>query len=790
MSITIEHSDKNIHTMFVIKRDGREQKVIFDKISTRIENLCYGLDGNYIDHLSIAQRVIQGIYPGVTTVELDELASQTAAYLAVSHPDFSKLAARICVSNLHKSTKDKFSDVINDLFCYKNEKTGLDYQLIATDVHKVIMDNKDVFDAAIELERDFEYDYFGFKTLEKSYLLKIGGKIVERPQYMLMRVAVGIHKEDIESALETYKAMANRFYTHATPTLFNAGTVKNQLSSCYLLSMKEDSIYGIFETLKQCATISKYSGGIGLSVSNIRASGSYIAGTNGVSNGLIPMLQCYNAVSRFVDQGGKRKGSIAIYIEPWHKDIFAVIDLKKNHGNELERARDLFYALFVNDIFMRRVEANENWTLFCPDETPDLIDLYGEKFDKAYIGYEKQGLGKTIKARDLWGKVLESQQEVGMPYLLMKNACNAKSNQKNLGTIRSSNLCAEVVQYSSKDEIAVCNLASINLLKFVRDDKTYDFDMLHKITKMATRNLNKVIDVNFYPLPETKYSNMKNRPIGIGVQALAETYMTMGLPFESEEASKLNVDIFETIYHATTETSIELAEVEGSYDSYEGSPASEGLLQFDLWGKQMSDERYDWTQLKKNMTVHGLRLSLTISLMPTASSSQFCSGGSASCEPITSNIYNRTCLSGTFPIINKFLINDLVKLGIWDDKMKNKIMASGGSVQEIQEIPEKTRKLYKTAWEISMKTVINQAADRGVFVCQSQSTNVFMARPTVSKLSSYHFLAWRKGLKTSSYYVHSRPVSDVKQFTVKEIPVKLNVVVEEKDDGECLNCSA
>lgn len=789
MQDTIHIANKNMNTMFVKKRDGREQKVMFDKISSRIEKLCYGLDENYIDHITIAQKVIQGLYPGVSTSELDELAAQTAAYMSVNHPDFSHLAARICVSNLHKSTKDKFSDVINDLFCYKNEKSGLDYQLIATDVHKFVMENKEILDNAIDLERDYEYDYFGFKTLEKSYLLKIDGKIVERPQYMLMRVAVGIHTGDMKSILDTYSAMSNRFYTHATPTLFNGGTVKNQLSSCYLIASREDSIEGIFDTMKQCARVSKFAGGIGLSVSNIRASGSYIAGTNGVSNGLVPMLQCFNSISRYVDQGGgRRKGSIAIYIEVWHKDIFAVLDLKKNHGNELERARDLFYALFVNDLFMKRVEANEKWTLFCPTEA-SLIDLYGEKFEEQYIKYEEENIGKVIKARDLWSKILESIQEVGVPYIVHKNACNSKSNQKNLGTIRSSNLCAEIVQFSSKEETAVCNLASVNLLKYVREDKTYDFDLLHKVTKMVTKNLDKVIDVNFYPLPETRYSNMKNRPIGVGVQALAETYMTMGFPFESEEASKLNLDIFETMYHAALEQSIELAKEHGAYDSYEGSPTSKGLLQYDLWGETVSNDRYNWTQLKKDMAQHGLRNSLLMCSMPTASSSQFCSGGSASCEPITSNIYNRVCLSGTFPVINKFLIKDLIDLGIWDEDMKNKIMSFGGSVQGIEEIPKETRALYKTAWEISMKTVVDQAADRGRFICQSQSTNVFMQRPTVKSLSSYHFYAWKAGLKTGSYYIHQRSVADVKQFTVKDVPVKLNKEIEVEEE-ECVSCSA
>lgn len=751
------------------------EKVVFDKISSRIQKLCYGLDPNYVDYISISQKVIQGIYPGVTTSELDELAAQTAAYMSVNHPDLSTLAARIAVSNLHKSTKGTFSETIYDLY---------EYGMIADDVYKIVCDNSETLDKEINLELDFEYEYFGFKTLEKSYLLKIDGKIVERPQYMLMRVAVGIHKDDIDSVLQTYRNLSQKYYTHATPTLFNAATKKNQMSSCYLLTMQNDSIDGIFDTLKQCAQISKYAGGIGLSTSNIRASGSYIAGTNGVSNGLVPMLQCFNSCARYVDQGGgRRKGSIAIYLEPWHADVFSFLDLKKNHGNELERARDLFYAMWVPDLFMQRVKDNGKWTLFCPSKTPDLIDLCGDDFRIAYEKYESSGVGKVVEARAVWDKIIESQVETGTPYMLSKDSCNAKSNQKNLGTIRSSNLCAEIVQYSSKDEVAVCNLSSINCSKFVVDGE-FDFERLHQIAREMTKNLNRVIDVNFYPVPATRVSNMKHRPIGVGVQDLHGTFMKLGFPFESKEAADLNTKIFETIYHGCVEMSIELAMEDGPYESYQGSPASEGKLQFDLWGFEQDNSRYDWTLIKENMSKYGLRNSLLTCIMPTASSATFCSAGTEGVECSTAVMYTRRVLSGDFPILNKYLVHDLIKQGLWNSDMKNQIMAGGGSIQGIHEIPEKTRNLYKNVWEISQKTIIDQAANRGKYICQSQSMNCFMESPSVSKLSSFLFYGWSKGLKTLSYYIRSRPVADAIKFTVKSsTPSRV-------EEEECVGCSA
>lgn len=761
--------------MFITKRDGRKETVLFDKISARIEKLCYGLDSNFVDHIPIAQKTIQGVYSGVTTTELDQLAAETAANMTTIHPDFGLLAGRIAVSRLHKDTKESFSETMTDLF---------NYGLIADDVHTVVMDNAEVLDNAIDNGKNFTYDFFAFKTLEKSYFLKIDGKIVETPQYLLMRVAVGIHKDDIESVLETYRGLSDKDYVHATPTLFNAGTVKNQLSSCFLLAMKDDSIEGIFDTLKQCAIVSKYAGGIGLSVSNIRGKGAYIAGTGGTSNGLVPMLQTFNAAARYVDQGGgKRKGSFAVYLEPWHNGVVEFLDLKKNHGNELDRARDLFIALFVNDIFMRRVEENGDWTLMCPSKAPDLIDLYGDDFDKAYQKYEADGIGKTIKARYLWGLILQSQVEVGVPYMIYKDAANAKSNQKNLGTIRSSNLCGEIIQYTSKDEVAVCNLASINLLRHVKEG-TFDFSKLHDTAKKVTRNLNRVIDVNFYALEEARTSNMKHRPIAVGTQAIADVFMVLGLPFESEEAGALNARIFQTIYHGCVEASIELAEKDGAYASFPGSPASKGQLQFDLWGVEVDNSLFDWTKTKADMIEHGLRNSLLVAQMPTASSAIFCSGGVESIEAITSLIYNRRTISGEFVVICRHLVNDLVELGLWNSDMKDRVMRGGGSIQHVQEIPKKIREVYKTAWEISQKTVLDQAVARGPFICQSVSQNAFFESPTVSKLSSYHFYGWRRGLITGQYYLRSRPIADALKFTV---PSETSV---EEEEEECANCSA
>ena len=767
-----------MNTMFITKRDGRTEEVLFDKISARIDKLCFGLDRNFVDHIVIAQKTIQGVYPGVTTTELDQLAAETAAYMAVNHPDYSLLAGRIAVSRLHKETKELFSETMADLHAYG---------MIADGVHTIIQDNAHLLDGAVDYEKDMEYDFFAFKTLEKSYLLKIDGKIVERPQDMLMRVSVGIHKGDIGSVLETYTGMSEKWYTHATPTLFNAGTINNQLSSCFLLAMQDDSVDGIYDTLKQAAKISKFAGGIGLSISNIRSKGSYIKGTNGVSDGIVPLIRCFESTARFINQAGRRKGSFAMYLEMWNADIFAFLDLKKNNGNEMERARDLFFGLWVCDLFMHRAKADGDWTLLSPSDAPDLIDLHGADFDRAYKNYESKGLGKTIKARTLFAKVVESQVESGGPYVLFKDACNAKSNQQNLGTIRSSNLCAEIIEYSSKEEIAVCNLASINLVRHVRDDKTFDFERLHQTAKQAIRNLNKVIDVNFYPLEECRVSNMKHRPCGLGVQALHDVYMVMGFPFESEEAATLNKQIFETIYHGAVEASIYLAKVDGAYESYEGSPASFGKLQFDLWDHEVDDSRHDWTKLKSDLSKYGMRNSLLTAVMPTASSASFCSGGTEAAECSTAVLYNRRVLSGEFPIVNKHLIKELIKLGIWDGEMKNAIIRGGGSVQGIEAIPEKTRLLFKNAWEVSQKAIIEQAAARGVFIDQSQSMNLFFERPTMAKISSALFYAWNTGLKTGSYYVRSKPVADPIQFTVSS---EVSASVDEEEEKECLDCSA
>lgn len=762
--------------MYITKRDGRTEEVLFDKISARIDKLCFGLDRNFVDHIAIAQKVVAGIFSGVTTTELDELAAQTAAYMAVSHPDYSLLAGRIAVSSLHKETKELFSETTTDLHAYG---------MIADDVHAIIQDNAHLLDGAIDYEKDFTYDYFGFKTLEKSYLLKIDGKIVERIQHLLMRVAVGIHKDDIESVLETYKGLSDKDYVHATPTLFNAGTINNQLSSCFLLAMQDDSVDGIYDTLKHTAKISKFAGGIGLSISNIRAKGSYIKGTNGVSDGIVPLLRCFESTARFINQAGRRKGSFAMYLEMWHADIFEFLELKKNNGNEMERLRDLFYGLWVCDLFMHRVKNDGNWTLLSPSDAPDLIDLHSADFDRAYENYESRGFGKTIKARTLFAKVVESQVETGGPYFLFKDACNAKSNQQHLGTIRSSNLCAEIIQYASKDEIAVCNLASINLVRHVKDDKTFDFERLHRTAKQAIKNLNKVIDVNFYPLEECRLSNTKHRPCGLGVQSLHDVYMVMGFPFESEEAATLNKHIFETIYHASVEASIELAEIDGPYESFKGSPASFGKLQFDLWGHEMDNSRHDWTKIKNDLAKHGMRNSLLTASMPTASSASFCSGGTEAAECSTAVLYNRRVLSGEFPIVNKYLIKELIQLGIWDGEMKNAIIRGGGSVQRIEAIPEKTRLLFKNAWEVSQKAIIEQAAARGPFIDQSQSMNIFFERPTMAKISSALFYAWDIGCKTASYYVRSRPVANPVQFTVSS-----EKTVDEEVEKECLDCSA
>ena len=704
---------------------------------------------------------------------LDRLAAQTAASFATQHPDYSILAARISVSNLQKSTIEVFSELTEELFNYIHPVTGKAGPLVSKEHYDTVMKHKDILNKTINHARDFEYDYFGYKTLEKSYLLKMDGKIAERPQCMLMRVAVGIHGDDIDSVLETYEGLSQRYFTHATPTLFNAGTTTPQMSSCFLLTMKDDSIDGIYDTLKNCAVISKYAGGIGLASHNIRASKSYIRGTNGTSNGIVPMLRVFNNTARYVDQGGgKRKGSIAIYLEPWHADIFAFLDLRKNHGNEADRARDLFYALWIPDLFMERVKANGKWTLMCPDECPGLSECHGQEFKELYEKYEADGKGReSINAQQLWFAVLDAQVETGTPYMLYKDSCNSKSNQKNLGTIKSSNLCTEIIQYTSKDETAVCNLASISLSMLVRrinptGPLEFDFEKLRDVAMTLTRNLNRVIDRNFYPIVEARNSNMKHRPIGIGVQGLADAFAMLKIPFDSDRAAQLNRDIFETIYFGACTASCLLAKAEGHYESYPGSPASQGQLQFDLWGVTPSS-RWDWASLKAEIVEHGLRNSLLVAPMPTASTAQIL-GNNESTEPFTANIYNRRVLAGEFTIVNKHLLRDLTSLGIWNESIRNQIIANRGSVQKIEEIPQELRDVYKTVWEVPQRVILDLAAERSPYICQSQSLNVHIAEPTSKKLTSMHFYAWKKGLKTGMYYLRSRPKADAIQFTVDQ----------------------
>ncbi len=755
--------------MYVLKRDGRKEAVKFDKITARIQKLCYGLD-TLVDPTTVAMKVIEGIYEGVTTFELDNLAAEVSASLTVKHPDYAQLAARIAVSNLHKKTKKSFSETMTELYEYVNPITKQQAPLLAEDVYQIIQDNKEVLDSTIIYDRDFGYDYFGFKTLERSYLLRLDGQIAERPQHMLMRVSIGIHKDDIEAAVETYEMMSKKYFTHATPTLFNAGTPKPQMSSCFLLTMKDDSIDGIYDTLKQCSKISQSAGGIGLSIHNVRAKGSYIRGTNGTSNGIVPMLRVFNDTARYVDQGGgKRKGSFAIYLEPWHADVFDFLDLRKNHGKEEMRARDLFYAMWTPDLFMERVEANGEWTLMCPNECPGLADAYGDKFKELYEKYESEGKGRrTIKARELWEKIVESQIETGTPYMLYKDACNEKSNQKNLGTIRSSNLCTEIIEYTAPDEVAVCNLASIALPMFV-EDGAFDHQKLYDVTYKVTKNLNVVIDRNYYPVPEARNSNMRHRPVGLGVQGLADTFIQLRFPFTSPEAKQLNKDIFETIYFASLKASKDLAKVDGAYETYEGSPISQGQFQFDLWGVEAKDlsGRWNWDELREEIKESGVRNSLLLAPMPTASTSQIL-GNNECFEPYTSNIYTRRVLSGEFIIVNKHLLKDLVKLGLWNDDLKNEILRTNGSIQNIEIIPQNIKDLYKTVWELSMKDIIDMAGERGMFIDQSQSLNLFVENANLGKLTSMHFYAWKQGLKTGMYYLRTKSAVDAIKFTVQK----------------------
>jgi ribonucleoside-diphosphate reductase alpha subunit len=759
--------------MLVLKRDGRRESVKFDKITARIEKLCYGLDPKFVNPVEVAMKVINGLYDGVSTQELDNLAAEIAAAMTTKHPDFAKLAARIAVSNLHKVTSKSFSNTMKRLYTYVDPKTGENAPLISKETWKIIRENAAALDEAIIYDRDFSYDYFGFKTLERSYLMKIDGKTIERPQHMLMRVAVGIHAEDIAAAIETYNLLSEKWFTHATPTLFNAGTPKPQLSSCFLLTMKDDSIDGIYDTLKQCAKISQSAGGIGLSIHNVRAKGSYIKGTGGTSNGIVPMLRNFDMTARYVDQGGgKRKGSFAIYLEPWHADIFDFLDLKKNHGKEEMRARDLFYALWISDLFMKRVENNEMWSLFCPNEAPGLADVWGEEFERLYEKYEKEGkFRKQVKAQDLWFEVLESQIETGTPYILYKDAANRKSNQKNLGTIKSSNLCTEIIEYTAPDEVAVCNLASIALPKFVTEDGKFDHNKLYEITKVATRNLNKVIDVNYYPVAEARNSNMRHRPIGLGVQGLADTLIMLRMPFDSEEARRLNEDIFETIYFGAMEASMELSKILGPYETFKGSPVSKGIFQFDMWGVTPKSGRWNWEQLKQDVKKNGVRNSLLLAPMPTASTSQIL-GNNECFEPYTSNIYTRRTLSGEFIIANKHLMRDLMSLGLWSETMRQKLIAANGSIQNIPEIPQNIKDIYKTVWEISQKAIIDMSADRGAYICQSQSLNIHLTNPNFGKLTSMHFYAWRKGLKTGMYYLRTNAAADAIKFTLDKTAIQ------------------
>ncbi len=764
--------------MYVVKRDGHKEPVMFDKITARVRKLCYGLNP-LVDPTRVAMRVIEGLYDGVTTSELDNLAAEIAATMTTTHPDYAQLAARISVSNLHKNTKKSFSEAMKDLYEYVNPRTGKKAPLLSDEAYAVIQKNAEKLDSSIIYNRDFGYDYFGFKTLERSYLLKLNGKIAERPQHMLMRVSVGIHLDDMEAVLETYELMSKRFFTHATPTLFNSGTPKPQMSSCFLLAMKDDSIDGIYDTLKQTAKISQSAGGIGLSIHNIRATGSYIAGTNGTSNGIVPMLRVFNDTARYVDQGGgKRKGSFAIYVEPWHADIFDFLELKKNHGKEEMRARDLFYAMWIPDLFMKRVEENAEWTLMCPNECPGLFDSHGEEFEKKYLGYEKAKKGrKTVKARELWEKILESQIETGTPYMLYKDAANRKSNQKNLGTIRSSNLCTEILEYTSEDEVAVCNLASIALPMFVTEGE-FDHKKLFKVTKRVTKNLNRVIDRNYYPIKEAENSNFRHRPVGLGVQGLADTFIKLRMPFTSDAAKKLNQEIFETLYFAAVTASVEEAKKDGPYESFKGSPMSKGEFQYNMWG--IKDEelsgRWDWAGLRKKVIKTGVRNSLLVAPMPTASTSQIL-GNNECFEPYTSNIYTRRVLSGEFIVVNKHLLEDLVELGLWNEDMKQELMRANGSIQHIDIIPDDIKELYRTVWEMSMKDIIDMSRHRGYFIDQSQSLNLCMAGATMAKLTSMHFYAWKSGLKTGMYYLRTKSAVDAIKFTVDNTVKKEKAVV-------------
>ena len=846
---------------YVVKRDGRQETVSFDKILTRCKNLSN--NELNINLTSLVQKIIDGLYNGISTTEIDELLAQQCASLSTVHPDYELLASRILISNHHKNTDENYLNVVEKLYHYKDIH-NVHSPIISEQLYNIVKNNHKLVQNMLMFENDYNLDYFGFKTLERAYLMKINGVIVERPQHMFMRVSIGIHGDDFSKVKQTYGYMSMLYFTHATPTLFNAGTPRPQCSSCYLQAMESDSIEGIYNTLSDVASISKWAGGIGLHISNVRSSGSHIRGTNGTSNGIVPMLKVFNSTARYVDQGGgKRSGSFAIYLEPWHGDVETFLEMKKNHGDENERARDLFYALWVPDLFMERIQVDGNWTLMCPDKCPGLSDCYGDDFNNLYEKYERKNMGeKTIKARELWYKILDSQIETGNPYLLYKDACNMKSNQQNLGTIKSSNLCTEIIEYSDKDETAVCNLASIalskcinypdlkhlnNLILYTKNDcnwcvlikgllnkynlnyheinlsndnikkffsdygvstlpqlfnndfliggydntvkmisPTFDHVMLHQLTQILTENLNRVIDINFYPTKKTRTSNMRHRPIGLGVQGLADTFAILNIPFHSEEARQLNKDIFETIYHGALDKSLELSIKNGPYSTFKGSPASNGKLQFDLWGVTPSD-RYDWGKLRKTIMEHGLRNSLLVAPMPTASTSQIL-GNNECFEPFTSNIYVRRTIAGEFIRANKYLIRDLITMNLWNENIKNQIIADNGSIQNILGIPKKTKEIYKTVWEIPMKHIIELAADRGAYICQSQSTNLWMKNPSIQKLTSMHFFSWKKGLKTGIYYLRTKAKAAPQQFTIE--PTKQKETIQEEEEEECLMCGS
>ncbi|MCY4577051.1 MAG: ribonucleoside-diphosphate reductase subunit alpha [Candidatus Kaiserbacteria bacterium] len=754
--------------MYVLKRSGEREEVRFDAILERISSLMDGLDARFVDPAEVTQRVVDGLHDGIKTTELDELAARVCASLATVHFDFARLAARIAISNLHKETDASFTEVVKKLHAYVEPRTGLHAPFVSDELLELVTLHGEKIDAAIDHGRDYElFDYFGIKTLGKGYLMSFGDTPVERPQHLFMRVALGIHGDDLEAAFETYNHLSLKDFTHATPTLFNAGTPIPQMSSCFLVAMSDDSIKGIYKTLSDVALISQHAGGLGINIHNIRAKGSFIAGSRGYSNGLVPMLRNFNETARYVDQGGgKRKGAFCVYLEPWHADVADFLDLRKNHGAEEMRTRDLFLALWIPDEFMRRVEAGSDWTLMCPKECPGLYTSHGEDFESLYRQYEQEGRGrKTIQARDLWHQIIESQIETGTPFMLYKDSANRKSNQKNLGTIRSSNLCTEVVQYSDEKETAMCNLASICVNKFVRDDGSYDFERLHHIAKVVCRNLNKVIDRNYYVVPESSYSNLRHRPIGIGVQGLADAFALLRYSFDEPRARELNKNIFETIYHGAVEASIELAKRDGAYETFKGSPASEGKFQFDLWGVIPDSGLWDWEVTRQDMLAHGLRNSLFLAPMPTATTAQIFSNNE-SVEPFTSNLYVRRVLSGEFIVINKHLLRDLQELGIWSDAMRQQLIAARGSVQEIMEIPEEVRQRYRTVWEIPQRHIVDMAADRGPYICQSMSLNVHMRDATAGKLTALHFHTWKRGLKTGMYYLRNTPAVEAVQFTV------------------------